>query len=92
MKNIIYSILLLFATNITVLAQSSTELRPSWAYSTPVPPAGANFFLSWGVGEGHDEQSATNAAWADALRKSLHELGLIGITEQDISARPNLFT
>lgn len=85
MKNIIYSILLLFATNITVLAQSSTELRPSWAYSTPVPPVGANFFLSWGVGEGHDEQSATNAAWADALQKSLHELGLIGITEQDIS-------
>lgn len=85
MKNIIYSILLLLATNVTVLAQSSTELRPSWAYSTPVPPAGANFFLSWGVGEGHDEQSATNAAWADALRKSLHELGLIGITEHDIS-------
>lgn len=67
-------------------AQSSTELRPSWAYSTPVPPAGANYFLSWGVGEGYDEQSAINAAWADALQKSLHELGVVGITQQDINA------
>lgn len=67
-------------------AQSSTELRPSWAYSTPVPPVGSNYFLSWGVGEGYDEQSATNAAWADALQKSLHELGVVGITQQDINA------
>ena len=67
-------------------AQSSTELRPSWAYSTPVPPTGANYFLSWGVGEGYDEQSAINAAWADALQKSLHELGVVGITQQDINA------
>lgn len=87
MKQITFAMLiLLFATSMAVSAQSSTELRPSWAYATPVPPAGANYFLSWGVGEGHDEQSATNAAWADALQKSLHELGVVGITQQDINA------
>lgn len=87
MKQITFAMfILLFAVNMAVSAQSSTELRPSWAYATPVPPAGANYFLSWGVGEGHDEQSATNAAWADALQKSLHELGVVGITQQDINA------
>lgn len=87
MKQIIFAMfVLLFATNMAIFAQSSIELRPSWAYSTPVPPAGANYFLSWGVGEGHNEQSATNAAWADALQKSLHELGVVGITQQDINA------
>ena len=87
MKKITFAMfILLFAMSMAVSAQSSTELRPSWAYSTPVPPAGANYFLSWGVGEGHDEQSATNAAWADALQKSLHELGVVGITQQDINA------
>ena len=87
MKQITFAMLvLLFATSMAVSAQSSTELRPSWAYATPVPPAGANYFLSWGVGEGYDEQSATNAAWADALQKSLHELGVVGITQQDINA------
>ena len=87
MKQLTFAMfILLFAVNMAVSAQSSTELRPSWAYATPVPPAGANYFLSWGVGEGHDEQSATNAAWADALQKSLHELGVVGITQQDINA------
>lgn len=87
MKQITFAMfVLLFATSMAVSAQSSTELRPSWAYTTPVPPAGANYFLSWGVGEGHDEQSATNVAWADALQKSLHELGVVGITQQDINA------
>lgn len=87
MKQITFAMfILLFAVNMAVSAQSSTELRPSWAYATPVPPVGANYFLSWGVGEGHDEQSATNAAWADALQKSLHELGVVGITQQDINA------
>lgn len=87
MKQLTFAMfILLFAMNMAVSAQSSTELRPSWAYATPVPPAGANYFLSWGVGEGHDEQSATNAAWADALQKSLHELGVVGITQQDINA------
>ncbi|WP_300770492.1 hypothetical protein [uncultured Bacteroides sp.] len=86
MKHLIFVVfVLLFAATTTVSAQSSTELRPFWAYSTPVPPAGANYFLSWGVGEGHDEQSATNAAWVDALQKSLHELGVVGITRQDIN-------
>lgn len=79
-------IIILICTCMIANAQSSTELRPSWAYSTPVPPAGSNYFLSWGVGEGYDEQSATNAAWADALQKSLHELGVVGITQQDINA------
>ena len=87
MKQITFAMfILLFAMNMAVSAQSSTELRPSWAYATPVPPAGANYFLNWGVGEGQDEQSATNAAWADALQKSLHELGVVGITQQDINA------
>lgn len=86
MKQLTFAMfILLFAVNMAVSAQSSTELRPSWAYATPVPPAGANYFLSWGVGEGYDEQSATNAAWADALQKSLHELGVVGITQQDIN-------
>ena len=87
MKQITFAMfILLFAMSMAVSAQSSTELRPSWAYATPVPPAGANYFLNWGVGEGQDEQSATNAAWADALQKSLHELGVVGITQQDINA------
>lgn len=87
MKQLTFAMfILLFAMSMAVSAQSSTELRPSWAYATPVPPAGANYFLSWGVGEGYDEQSATNAAWADALQKSLHELGVVGITQQDINA------
>lgn len=85
MKQTVITIILLCICAVAN-AQSSTELRPSWAYSTPIPPAGANYFLSWGVGEGHDEQSATNAAWADALQKSLHELGVVGITQQDINA------
>ena len=87
MKQITFAMfILLFAMSMAVSAQSSTELRPSWAYATPVPPAGTNYFLNWGVGEGQDEQSATNAAWADALQKSLHELGVVGITQQDINA------
>lgn len=69
-----------------VLAQAYDEFRPSWAKSVPAVPAGANYFVNWGVGEGYTESEATNAAWADALQKSLHELGVVGITEQDINA------
>lgn len=83
---ILAALLLLVAANCAAMAQSATELRPSWAYLTPTPPKGANYFLSWGVGEGRDEQAATNAAWANALQRSLHELGVVGITQQDINA------
>lgn len=86
MKRIIVSAVATFVIMATAWAQSSTELRPNWAYAVPSVPAGANYFLSWGVGEGSDEQSATNAAWADALQRSLHELGVVGITGQDIDA------
>ena len=72
--------------SMTVFAQSYTEMRPSWTKYTPSVPAGANYFINWGVGEGSDETEATNAAWADALQKSFHELGVVGITEQDINA------
>lgn len=71
---------------VSTYAQSYTEMRPSWAKYTPTVSADANYFLSWGVGEGSNETEATNAAWADALQKSLHELGVVGITEQDINA------
>jgi hypothetical protein len=72
--------------NMGVFAQAYSELRPAWAKATPNPPAGANYFLGWGAGEGADEAAAYNAAWADALQKSLHELGAVGITQQDIDA------
>ena len=77
---------LCMAMSMTVFAQSYTEMRPSWTKYTPSVPAGANYFINWGVGEGSDETEATNAAWADALQKSFHELGVVGITEQDINA------
>lgn len=83
MKNILFTIIVL-SIWINAFAQSSTELRPYWAYSTPAIPAGANYFLNWGVGEGYNEQEAVNAAWADALQKSFHELGVVGVTQQDI--------
>jgi hypothetical protein len=83
-KTILFTALML--ANLTLFAQSYSELRPSWARTTPNPPAGANYFLSWGVGEGNTETEACNAAWADALQKSLHELGVVGITQQDIDA------
>lgn len=69
-----------------LLAQSYDQLRPFWAERVPVVPAGANYFVNWGVGEGRNESEATNAAWADALQRSLHELGVVGITQQDINA------
>jgi hypothetical protein len=84
MKKII--LLALMFINLIASAQSGTDLRPVWTKSTPNPPSGANYFLSWGVGEGYSEQQAINDAWADALRKSLHELGVVGITQQDIDA------
>ncbi len=71
---------------VSTFAQSYTEMRPSWVKYTPTISSDANYFLSWGVGEGSNETEATNAAWADALQKSLHELGVVGITEQDINA------
>lgn len=71
---------------VSIFAQSYTEMRPSWAKYTPTISVDTNYFLSWGAGEGSNETEATNAAWADALQKSLHELGVVGITEQDINA------
>lgn len=84
MKNFILLAFMFISMN--AFPQSSLELRPFWANSTPNPTAGANYFLNCGVGEGNDEQEAVNAAWADALAKSLHELGVVGITRQDIDA------
>lgn len=85
MKKMIFVAFILFFS-INVFPQTAGELRPFWANSTPNPPAGANYFLNWGVGEGNNEQEAVNVAWADALSKSLHELGVVGITRQDIDA------
>jgi hypothetical protein len=84
MKKILF--ILLLVANLTAYSQAYSDLQPSWAKVTPIPPAGANYFLSWGLGEGYSEQQAINDAWADALRKSLHELGVVGITQQDIDA------
>lgn len=84
MKNVLF-ICMFWLMGVQAFAQSSTELRPYWANSVPATPAGANYFLNWGVGEGYDEQEAVNAAWADALQRSLHELGVVGITQQDIN-------
>jgi hypothetical protein len=84
MKQVLF-ILFLFA-GIATFAQTYSDLRPVWTKTTVNSPAGANYFLNWGVGEGRNEQQAINNAWADALRKSLHELGLVGITNQDIDA------
>jgi hypothetical protein len=81
---IIVSVLLLTAWSIN--GQTYSSLRPSWAKATPNPPSGANYFFSSGVGEGRNEDEAYDRAWADALQKSLHELGAIGITQQDIDA------
>lgn len=67
-------------------AFASDEMMPSWAINTPNPPSGANWFFNWGVGIGASEESARNNAWADALTKSLHELRVVGITQQDINA------
>jgi hypothetical protein len=85
MKRIIFTVLLMLA-NLAAYSQTYSNLRPVWTKITPSVPAGANYFVSWGVGEGANEPEATNNAWADALRKSLHELGVVGITQQDIDA------
>lgn len=85
MKNLIILICTL-TLSVSAIAQTATELRPFWAERTPTPPYGANYFLAWGMGEGGNEETAINAAWADALQKSLHELGVVGITQQDINA------
>ena len=74
---------------VNVFSQSYTEMRPSWTKYTPSVPTGANYFVNWGVGEGRSETEAINAAWADALQKSLHELGVVGITQQDINVVAN---
>lgn len=85
MKKLIF-LLVLLLVGMSTFAQSFDQLRPAWAERVPVVPMGANYFLNWGVGEGRTEEEATNAAWADALQKSLHELGVVGITSWDISA------
>ena len=85
MKKLVFlAVLVLICTN--AFPQAVTELRPSWTRQVPQIPAGANYFVNWGVGEGRTESEATNMAWADALQKSLHELGVVGITAQDINA------
>ncbi|MDR3236056.1 MAG: hypothetical protein LBT48_04930 [Prevotellaceae bacterium] len=84
MKQVLFTLFML--ASVASFAQTYSELRPSWAKTTPNSPSGANYFLSWGAGEGSNEQQAINNAWADALRKSLNELGVIGITNQDIDA------
>ncbi|MDR1056789.1 MAG: hypothetical protein LBL90_13480 [Prevotellaceae bacterium] len=80
--------ILIFSMFVCIIAfsQTSSDLRPIWTKSIPNTPSGANYFLNWGVGEGNNEQQAINDAWADALQKSLHELGVVGITQQDIDA------
>ena len=82
-KLILLTTLMLVGMN--VFPQAVTELRPFWAKQVPHIPTGANYFVNWGVGEGRTESEAINMAWADALQKSLHELGLVGITAQDIN-------
>jgi hypothetical protein len=69
---------------IAAFSQSYSDTRPCWVRIAPNAPKDANYFLNWGVGEADNEPDATNAAWADALQKSLHELGVVGITQQDI--------
>lgn len=82
-KLIILATLILISMN--AFPQAVTELRPFWARQVLQTPTGANYFVNWGVGEGRTESEATNMAWADALQKSLHELGVVGITAQDIN-------
>jgi len=84
-----YIIALIAAAISAFAAFASDEMMPSWAINTPNPPAGANWFLNWGVGVGSSEEAARNKAWADALTKSLHELRAVGITKQDINAVAN---
>jgi hypothetical protein len=86
MKQLFLFSAVLLLTNFAAYSQTYSSLRPVWAMTTSNPPAGANYFLNWGMGEGSNEQQATNRAWADALKKSLHELGVVGITNQDIDA------
>ena len=76
----------LMLIGMNAFSQAVTELRPFWVKQVPQIPVGANYFVNWGVGEGRTESEATNMAWADALQKSLHELGVVGITAQDINA------
>ena len=76
----------LMLIGMNAFSQAVTELRPFWVKQVPQIPVGANYFVNWGVGEGRTETEATNMAWADALQKSLHELGVVGITAQDINA------
>lgn len=71
---------------IGVGATELADLMPSWARHTPNPPSDANYFLSWGSGEGRTEADAKNAAWTDALNRSFHELRVAGISKQDINS------
>lgn len=84
MKKLIF-LTVLMLIGMDAFSQAITGLRPFWTKQVPQTPAGANYFVNWGVGEGRTESEATNRAWADALQKSLHELGVVGITEQDIN-------
>jgi len=85
MKKLLPLIIFVFV-NVTAISQINSDFRPVWTKSVPNPPAGANYFFSWGMGEGYDQTQAINNAWTNALNKSLHELGVIGITQQDIDA------
>jgi hypothetical protein len=84
MKKIIFIVSIV--VSFTAYAQTYSELQPAWVKVTPIPPAGANYILNWGMGEGSNATEAYNHAWADALQKSLHDLGVVGITHQDIDA------
>jgi len=76
----------LFFFALMLISANGFAQKPAWAKYLPAIPADANYFVNWGEGEGRNETEATNAAWADALYKSLHELGVVAITEQDINA------
>jgi hypothetical protein len=88
MKRTILTITIFLSMGLTTAAysQTGTDLRPKWTKTVPNPPAGANYFLGWGVGEGSSEQDAINDAWGDVLQRSLNELGVVGISQQDIDA------
>ena len=72
-------VLAAIATMLAVVAwaQSANELRPNWAYIAPVPPAGANYFLSWGVGEGRDELGVVGITGEDIDRVAAHGINSV---------------
>ena len=78
--------LLVFVIFASAVAFAGFHERPKWVESQPQSPKEANHFFSWGMGTGIDAEQATNRAWANALKRSAHRLGVVGITQQDIDA------